>query len=134
MTATLVDSNVLLDVLTEDARWFDWSAATLADAADQSRLVVNTIVYAEISVRFSRIEDLDDAVSPDWFAREAIPWQAAFLAAKVFGTYRRRGGMRLSTLPDFFIGAHAAVMGYRLLTRDVTRYRRYFPTVDLVAP
>jgi hypothetical protein len=134
MTATLVDSNVLLDVFTEDGRWFDWSAAALADAAEQSRLVVNTIVYAEISVRFSRIEDLDDAVSPDWLAREAIPWQAAFLAAKVFRTYRRRGGTRLSTLPDFFIGAHAAVMGYRLLTRDVTRYRRYFPTVDLVAP
>lgn len=134
MTPVLVDSNVLLDIMTEDARWYAWSAQALADVADAARLVVNPIVYAEISVRFTQIEDLDSALHPDWIAREPLPWAAAFLAAKAFRDYRRRGGSRTSTLPDFFIGAHAAVAGYRLLTRDVTRYRHYFPTLALIAP
>jgi hypothetical protein len=134
MTAVLVDSNVLLDVITEDVRWFDWSASVLADAARRSHLVINTIVYAEVSVRYSRIEDLDAALSPDWLVREQVPWQAAFLAAKAYRSYRRRGGTQTSTLPDFFIGAHAAVVGYRLLTRDSARYRHYFPKLDLITP
>jgi predicted nucleic acid-binding protein len=134
MTAVLVDSNVLLDVMTEDARWLAWSAEAIERAADQSRLVINPIIYAEVSVRYSRIEDLDSALPKAMFDREAIPYEAAFLAGKSFLAYRRRRGARNSPLPDFFIGAHAAVAGYQLLTRDATRYRTYFPKLSLIAP
>jgi predicted nucleic acid-binding protein len=132
--ATLVDANVLLDVLTEDPKWYDWSAAALADAADHGPLVVNPVVYAEVSVRFTRIEDLDDALPSDVFVRAQLPWTAGFLAGKCFIDDRRRGGHRQSPLPDFFIGAHAAVQGFRLLTRDAARYRTYFPRLDVIAP
>lgn len=131
---TLVDSNVLLDLLTEDAQWEDWSADALADAAEAGPLYINPIVYAEVSLRFSRIEDLDDALPLQDYRREPIPWSAAFLAGKVFLDYRRNTGTKSATLPDFFIGAHAAVAGLDLLTRDVGRYRTYFPTVALIAP
>ena len=134
MTAVLVDANVLLDVLTEDARWGAWSEAALARAADRYRLVVNPVIFAEVSVRFSRIEDLDAALPKTMFAREAIPYEAAFLAGKVFLAYRRRGGVKPAPLPDFFIGAHAAVAGYQLLTRDIGRYRTGFPGLPLIAP
>ena len=130
----LVDSSVLLDTFTEDSKWFEWSAGALARAAETSRLVVNPVIYAEISVRFDRIEDLDDALPLDRFAREPLPYDAAFLAGKAFLRYRRRGGERLSPLPDFFIGAHAAVAGHRLLTRDPARFRSYFPKIDLISP
>ena len=122
MTAVLIDSNVLLDIMTEDARWFSWSAQAVARAADPHRLVINAIVYAEVSVRYSRIEDLDAALPRDTFDREPIPFAAAFLAGKSFLAYRRRGGTKRSPLPDFLIGAHAAISGHRLLTRDATRY------------
>jgi len=105
-----------------------------ARALDDGPLVINPIVYAEVSAGFDRIEDLDDAVPADDFRREALPYQAGFLAGKAFLAYRRRGGQKRSSLPDFYIGAHAAVRGYRLLTRDVARYRTYFPTVTLIAP
>ena len=134
MTAVLVDSNVLLDIMTEDERWFAWSARALAEAAETGRLVINPMIYAEISVRFERIEDLEDAAPASNFEREAIPYEAAFLAGKVFAAYRRRGGVKTSPLPDFFIGAHAAIAGYRLLTRDAARYRSYFSDLDLIAP
>ena len=134
MTAVLVDSNVLLDVMTEDSRWLPWSAATLEQIADRSRLVVNPIVYAEVSIRYSRIEDLEDALPRTLFDREAIPYEAAFLVGKAFAAYQRRGGAKTSPLPDFFIGAHAAIAGYRLMTRDAARYRTYFPKLDLIAP
>lgn len=134
MSPVLVDSNVLLDLFTRDARWLDWSSDALTQAADNSRLVINAVIFAEISVRFSRIEELDSALTATDFSRESIPFDAAFLAAKAFQTYRLRGGSRHSTLPDFFIGAHAATQGYRLLTRDPRRYRSYFPTVPLIAP
>jgi len=134
VVATLVDSNVLIDVLTEDDTWFNWSAGALEQAAGDGPLVINPIVYAEVSVRFSKIEDLDEALSPDDFSRAPLPWPAAFLAAKCFLTYRQRGGTKTAPLPDFFIGAHAAVSRFRLLTRDVPRYRTYFPTVELLAP
>ena len=134
MSTTLVDSNVVLDILTEDPTWFDWSLAALGRAADRGPLVVNPIIYAEVSVRFTRIEDLDNALDPRDFRRDALPWDAAFLAAKAFATHRRRGGQQKSTLPDFFIGAHAAVADFALLTRDATRYRTYFPTVTLLSP
>jgi predicted nucleic acid-binding protein len=134
MTTTLIDSNVLLDVATRDPRWAGWSERALAAAADAGRLVVNPLVYAEVSVGFTAIEDLDEALPPDTFTRVPLPYEAGYLAGKAFLTYRRRGGASRSPLPDFYIGAHAAIAGYRLLTRDARRYRSYFPTVDLVAP
>jgi predicted nucleic acid-binding protein len=134
MTAVLVDSNVLLDLLTEDKQWFGWSSEALEESAESGRLVINPVIYAEVSVRFSRIEDVEEALPKTMFDREAIAYEAAFLAGKVFMTYRRRGGAKLSPLPDFFIGAHASVAGYRLLTRDPKRYRQYFPTLAITAP
>src|SRR5690242_4179489 len=109
MTAILVDANVLLDIMTGDAQWYAWSADALARAADRHRLVINPIIYAEVSVRYSRIEDLEAALPRTMFEREALPYEAAFLAGKSFVTYRRKGGTKRSPLPDFFIGAHAAV-------------------------
>ncbi|HYV40364.1 MAG TPA: type II toxin-antitoxin system VapC family toxin [Thermoanaerobaculia bacterium] len=132
--AVLVDSNVLLDVLTEDPRWFPWSGEALARAADEAALAINPIIYAEVSIRFARIEDLEEALAPQLFERHPLPWEAAFLAGKCFLRYRRRGGQKGSTLPDFYIGAHAAIAGMRLLTRDGTRYRTYFPALRLIAP
>jgi predicted nucleic acid-binding protein len=132
--ATLVDSNVILDVVTEDEQWFDWSATMLAQAAEKGTLVINPLVYAEVSLAFDRIEELDDAVPEDYYTRESLPWEAGFLAARAFLRYRRRGGARLHPLPDFYIGAHAAVAGHALLTRDPRRYRSYFPKVTLLAP
>src|ERR1700730_11189951 len=134
MTAVLIDANVLLDVMTEDARWLAWSAAAIERAADRYRLVINPVIYAEASIRCSRIEDLDIALPKTMFDREAIPYEAAFLAGKSFLTYRRRGGTKRWPLPDFFIGGHAAVAGYLLMTRDEARYRTYFPKLPLIAP
>jgi predicted nucleic acid-binding protein len=134
MTAVLVDSNVLLDLMTEDARWFAWSAEAVERAANTFRLVINAIVYAEVSVRYSRIEDLEAALPKAMIEREAIPYEAAFLAGKAFLTYRRRGGTKRAPLPDFFIGAHAAVADYSLLTRDAAGYRTYFPKLRLISP
>ena len=134
MTAIMVDSNVLLDLMTEDARWLAWSAEAVEKTADRFRLVINPIIYAEVSIRYSRIEDLEAALPKAMLDREAIPYEAAFLAGKCFLAYRQRGGTKRSPLPDFFIGAHAAVAGYRLLTRDAARYRSYFPRLSLIAP
>jgi predicted nucleic acid-binding protein len=134
MAAVLVDANILLDIMSEDEHWFAWSTEALARVADRRWLVINPIVYAEVSIRYSRIEDLDAALPRDMFEREAIPYEAAFLAGKAFMAYRRRGGPRHSPLPDFFIGAHAAVAGYALMTRDAARYRTYFPKLALIAP
>jgi predicted nucleic acid-binding protein len=130
----LVDSNVILDVATEDPTWSTWSVAALEAAAERSYLVLNPLVYAEVSIAFSRIEELEAALPPELYRREQVPWEAGFLAGKAFLHYRRRGGARSSPLPDFYIGAHAAVRQYRLLTRDVAHYRSYFPTVELIAP
>jgi predicted nucleic acid-binding protein len=134
MNGTLVDANVLLDVLTEDPHWLAWSIDALTDAAEAGPLFINPIIYAEVSVRFSRIEDLDEALPAEDYRRLPLPWSAAFLAGKAFLDYRRHRGPRSSTLPDFFIGAHAAVDELQLLTRDVARYRTYFPTVRLTSP
>ncbi|MBL8059405.1 MAG: type II toxin-antitoxin system VapC family toxin [Chthonomonas sp.] len=134
MATYLVDSNILLDVISESQEWFEWSSRVLEDAADQGRIVVNPVIYSEVSVRFSRIEMLDDALDSVLVEREAIPWEAAFLAGKCFQKYRRRGGTKVLPLPDFFIGAHAAVAGYTILTRDSMRYKTYFPTLPIVAP
>jgi predicted nucleic acid-binding protein len=134
MTAVLVDSNVLLDVMTQNGTWYGWSSQALQDAGNAGRLVINPIVYAEVSIRFSRIEDVEAAFPRSMFERETVPCEAAFLAGKAFAAYRRRGGEKRAPLPDFLIGAHAAVVGYRLLTREATRYRTYFPRLRLLAP
>jgi predicted nucleic acid-binding protein len=131
---TLVDSSVILDIVTEDPAWADWSETALAQARDNGLLVINPVVYAEVSTGFDRIEDLDDSLPAEDFQREALPYEAGFIAGKAFLAYRRRGGQKRSPLPDFYIGAHAAVRRYRLLTRDVAWYRTYFPTVKLIAP
>jgi predicted nucleic acid-binding protein len=132
-SGVLVDSNVLLDLFTDDADWAPWSQARLAEAFDAGQVVINPIVYAEISVAFDRIETLD-AILPDELGREDLPWEAAFLAGKCFLAYRRRGGARRSPVPDFYIGAHAAVTGRALLTRDANRYRRLLPALKLISP
>jgi len=134
MATTLVDSNVLLDYLTEDAEWSDWSAAMLVRATDTGVLAINQIIFGEASVRFETIEEVERAIPADYFVRAPLPWEAAFLAAKVFAKYRRRGGTKTAPLPDFFIGAHAAVAGMTLLTRDARRYRLYFPKLRIIAP
>jgi predicted nucleic acid-binding protein len=130
----LVDSNVLLDVTSANAQWGQWSTASLQRLADEAILVINPVVYGEVSVRYSSIEEVDEALPSDHFRRDDIPYAAAFLAGKVFLEYRRRGGLRQAPLPDFYIGAHAAVAGFRLLTRDARRYRSYFPRLELIAP
>ena len=129
----LVDSNVLLDLFTDDPAWAAWSEARLAEAFDAGRVVINPLVYAEISVAFERIETLQAAL-PEQLGREDLPWEAAFLAGKCFVGYRRRGGSRRSPLPDFYIGAHAAVTRRALLTRDANRYRTLLPTLGLITP
>ena len=133
-SVTLVDTNVLFDYLTEDSEWFDWSSAMLEEASNTGTVAINQVVYAEVSIRYSTVEQLDDDLSVDYFARLSIPWEAAFLAGKAFARYKRQGGTRRSPLPDFFIGAHAAVIGMTLLTRDARRYRAYFPKLKIVAP
>lgn len=134
MTSVLVDSNVILDIVTDDPMWGEWSGTTLKRVADEAVLVINPLIYAEVSVGFAAIESLEAALPLDLYRREGLPYEAAFLAGKVFLDYRRSGGTRRSPLPDFYIGAHAAVAGYRLLTRDAARYRTYFPSLELIAP
>lgn len=134
MSRTLVDSNVLIDLLQSDAHWYAWSSDAVRRTAERSILVVNPIIYAEISVSFERREELDAFLDQALIEREDLPWEGGFLAGLCYLAYRRQGGERRSPLPDFYIGAHAAVRRYRLLTRDARRYRTYFPTVELIAP
>ena len=134
MKEILVDSNIILDIVTEDASWFDWSAEKLTEYAEQTRLNINPIIYAELSIGFENIEELEAILPINFFHRLDLPWEAAFLAGKCFVQYRQKGGTRRSPLPDFYIGAHAAVTDMILLTRDVNRYRTYFPTVELIVP
>ena len=132
--AVFVDSCVLLDVFTEDKVWFEWSAAALEKAADEGALVINAVVYAEISVRFERIEELDRALATNGFDLRSVPREAAFLAGKIFLKYRRAGGRNVAPLPDFLIGSHAAVERLPLLTRDERRFRTNFPSLHLISP
>ena len=134
VAGTLVDSNVLLDVLTEDDEWFDWSAAMIERVANAGPLYINPIIYAEVSVGFSRIEELDEALPPGYYRRADLPWAAGFLAGHAYAKYRRGGGARRSPMPDFYVAAHAALAGFTLLTRDARRYRAYFPSLRLIAP
>jgi predicted nucleic acid-binding protein len=130
----LVDTNVLLDVLQDDPQWAEWSQGALEKASLSDSLSINAVIYSELSIAFERIEDLESVLSEAPLSVEPIPREALFLAGKAFVNYRRRKGTKQSVLPDFYIGAHAAVSGSSILTRDVSRYRTYFPTVELVAP
>ena len=134
MADILVDSNVILDVVTEDPKWYEWSAGQLEKLAERHTLVFNPVVYNKVSIGFDRIEDLDQTLPPEFFRRDPLPWEAGFLAGKCFVRYRRAGGKRRSPLPDFYIGAHAAIRGIALLTRDAKRYRTYFPKLALISP
>jgi predicted nucleic acid-binding protein len=134
MSTVIVDSNVLLDIFTEDSRWLSWSSKALERIANDSRIVINPVIYGEVSIRFEMIEELDEALPPAIFEREDIPYEAAFLAGKAYLAYRRQAGTKSSLLPDFYVGAHAAIRGYRVLTRDVARYSTYFPKLVLIAP
>jgi len=134
MRGVLVDSNVILDVFLDDPVWADWSESILEAYDRQGFLYINGVVYAEVSVGFNRIEDLEAAMAEGGFQLLEIPREALFLAGKAYLKYRQRGGIRSTPLPDFFIGAQAAVLKLDLITRDVARYRTYFPTVRLITP
>ena len=130
----LVDTNVLVDVLQNDPQWADWSIAQLRAQAQLHALAINPVIYAEMSLSFSTLEALDDVVQTMALELHAIPRPALFLAARAYALYRRRGGGKGQVLPDFFIGAHAAVEGWPLLTRDASRFSSYFPTLEVIAP
>jgi predicted nucleic acid-binding protein len=132
--ATLVDSNVLIDVVVRDEQWAAWSVEALIEALDAGPVFVDQVIFAEVSIGYRTAEACQEALAVQGIERVPIPWPAAFLAGRAFAAYRDRGGTKLAPLPDFFIGAHAAVAGLRLLTRDASRYRTYFPTVELIAP
>lgn len=134
MTGILIDSNIILDVFLDDPIWADWSETTLERYSENATLYINPVVYTEISIGFERIEDLEVAIITGGFKMLQIPKEALFLAGKAFLQYRKNKGSRRSPLPDFYIGAQAAILGLELITRDVTRYRTYFPTVKLVNP
>lgn len=131
---TLIDTNVLLDLVTDDPVWAQWSIDQLEAASLRGPLLVNDVVYAELSVRYERIEDIEAVLSEAGIAVAPMPRAALFLAGKVFASYRKAGGTRTGVLPDFFIGAHAAVNELPLLTRDRGRYARYFPSLSLISP
>ncbi len=133
-TGVLVDSCVILDIITEDAVWFDWSSQMLAKHAERKQLFINPIIYAEISTGYQKIEELEAAIPSHMFARLALPWEAAFLAGKAFLQYRQSGGTRTSPLPDFFIGAHAMISSLELITRDTKRFKTYYPKIKLISP
>lgn len=130
----LVDTNVILDVVEDDPDWANWSQTRLDAAALQYTLLINSVIYAELSIAYLRIEELEAMLSTGGFRMEPIPREALFLAGTVFRQYRHRGGTKTGVLPDFFIGAHAAVAGVPLLTRDPRRYRSYFPGLDIIHP
>ncbi|MBW4668618.1 MAG: type II toxin-antitoxin system VapC family toxin [Cyanomargarita calcarea GSE-NOS-MK-12-04C] len=134
MKEILVDSNIILDIVTEDPNWFDWSADKLTEYAELTTLNINPIIYGEVSIGFEKIEELETILPINVFHRLDLPWEAAFLAGKCFVQYRQKGGSKRSSLPDFYIGAHAAITNMILLTRDVNRYRTYFPTLELIVP
>lgn len=134
MKKILVDSNVLLDLLTEDPQWVEWSTFQLKTLAEHHILTINPIIYGEISIGFSHIEDLEDCIRGAKLTRLPLPWEAAFLAGKAFMQYKKNTGKRQTCLPDFYIGAHALIENMLLLTRDVNRYRTYFPKLELICP
>ncbi len=134
MKGVIVDSNIILDLVTDDPKWADWSESILDKLTDSSRLFINFVIYSEISIAFERIEDLEATLNASGFEMLDIPKEALFLAGKAFYRYKNRQGVKRSPLPDFYIGAQAAVMDLDLVTRDIKRYQAYFPTVHLIAP
>ena len=130
----LIDSPILLDIFTEDPTWFEWSSQKIAHHAEKDILLINPIIYSELSLHFSKIEDLDEALPTADFLRENIPWEAAFLAARAFQTHHPRSTSKQPTLPPILIGAHAALTGLTLLTRDPHRFRDYYPKINLIHP
>jgi len=132
--ATLVDTNVLIDVAVRDPVWLKWSRSKMEVARKRGSLVINQIIYAEFSIRYETIEEVDDVLSEDEYRREGLPFEAAFAASRAFLLYRRQGGPREKVMPDFLIGAHAVIKGYPILTRDPAGFRKYFPGVELIAP
>ncbi|MBP9664899.1 MAG: type II toxin-antitoxin system VapC family toxin [Pyrinomonadaceae bacterium] len=134
MKAVLVDSSVLIDVLLHDENWFEWSSSAVTTAGNQAEVVINPIIFAEISAQYRTIDELNTALPLSLCRRDDLPYAAAFLAARAFVKYRRRGGSRTSPMPDFYIGAHAEVSNFRILTRDPRRFRKYFPNVELITP
>lgn len=130
----LVDSNVLLDIATNDAKWSEWSGSALAECTEHATLIINPIIYAEVSIGYTTIEALNAALPGSLYQRDPLPWEAGFLAGKCFLAYRRRGGLRNTLLSDFYIGAHAAIEHLALLTRDVARFQTYFPNVEILSP
>ncbi len=134
MNGVLVDSNIILDIFLDDPNWGEWSEATLSEYSIHTPLYINPIIYTEISIGFTKIEELDAALLKGGFQSLEIPKEALFLAGKAFLKYRRRKGVKNSPLPDFFIGAHAAVLDLELITRDTSRYQTYFPTVKIISP
>jgi predicted nucleic acid-binding protein len=134
MSGVLIDSNILIDVLTEDPNWFGWSAEQLEQLGNRHILYINEIVYAEVSMSFNEIEEFEQALPSHLFKRLQLPWEAAFLAGKAFLKYRKNRGTRTTALPDFFIGAHAAIDNLILLTRDGKRFQHYFPKLKVISP
>jgi predicted nucleic acid-binding protein len=134
MNGLLVDSNVILDIFLDDPKWADWSISALANASYNSTLYINQIVYSEVSIGFNKIEELELALHKGGFQMLEMPKEALFLAGKAYLSYKKGKGTKKSPLPDFYIGAHAAVLGMDLITRDKGRYRTYFPTVRIVCP
>lgn len=130
----LVDTNIILDVVTEDEQWFDWSSKQLKRQSNNNHLFINPIIYAEVSCGFDRIEEVDQVLSEEFYHRLEIPWTASFLAGKAFIKYKKKGGKKNSVLSDFFIGAHAVVNDLALLTRDGATYEYYFPKIELIRP
>ena len=130
----MIDSNVILDVVSRNQEWFEWSSNTIQTLSQNDIFVINSIIYSEVSIGYADIKEVEDLFMPSYFVREPLPWEACFLAGKCFLNYRKKGGTKTSPLPDFFIGSHALVRGYVLLTRDSARYRTYFPKLQLIAP
>lgn len=133
MATVLVDTNIFLDLLTRNPDWEERSATALASIAEHAQLAINPIIFAELSVHIAKIEELDQFLGTD-LRRDALPYAAAFVAGKAFRAYRSRGGLKTAPLPDFYIGAHAAVMAMSILTRDTRRYATYFPSVKILTP
>lgn len=134
MTSSLVDTNIVFDLFNRDPAWFDWSSSTLGRCRNVGEVIINPIVFAEAAADFSTVPEFMRTLEHFGFTLEHLPWAASFDAGKAHVRYRRGGGSRGRTLPDFFVGAHAAAKGYRLLTRDGRRYRKYFPDIEIIAP
>jgi len=134
MKGLLVDSNVILDIFLDDPNWADWAEFALAEYSVYNNLYINSIVYTEVSIGFKKIEELESALNRGGFQMLEIPKEALFLAGKAFLNYRKSSGKKRSPLPDFYIGAHAAILDIALITRDVSRYHTYFPSVRLISP